>query len=249
MTPSDPITLQQKPRVHNQVVKGLALGILSGRFQPQTTLPTEVVLCAEFNVSRGALREAVRVLSGKGLVSSRPRVGTVVRSREDWHLLDPDLLTWSMELAPDASFVLSLVEARQAIEPAAARLAALRATQEEVSHMVSLFGEMEKAKEARDFERFNLVDAEFHTTLLTASHNVVFRHLSTTISAALAYSFRLSIAHSHDPGAALVEHGVVIERIRLRDADGAQAAMHQLLNIAAIDLGIVRHAKTGDPIA
>jgi GntR family transcriptional regulator, galactonate operon transcriptional repressor len=234
----DRVEPQRKPRVHGQVVKFLAQRILEGHFPAGVVLPPEAQFCDQMGVSRGALREAVRVLSGKGLVYSRPRVGTVVRPSEDWHLLDPDLLLWSMELAPNAEFVLSLVEARQVIEPAAARLAALRATVADLAQIDASFQRMSEAMRARDFVSFNAADIAFHTALLRASHNTVFQHLSTTIDAALAYSFRLSVERSRDPGSSLANHGEVIERIRARDTEGAYAAMSRLLNIAVIDLGL-----------
>jgi GntR family galactonate operon transcriptional repressor len=104
-----------KPRVHRHVVKTLAQRILDNEFPPGSVLPSEPELCETFNVSRSAVREAVKVLDSKGMVTTRPRIGTVVRAREDWNLLDPDVLAWSMELHPSAELVLSLIEARQVI--------------------------------------------------------------------------------------------------------------------------------------
>ncbi|UXN72749.1 GntR family transcriptional regulator [Devosia sp. A8/3-2] len=84
--------------------------------------PPEPDLCETFGISRSAVREAIKVLDSKGMVTTRPRIGTVVRAGEAWNLLDPDVLARSMELQPSAELVLSLIEARQVIEPAAASL-------------------------------------------------------------------------------------------------------------------------------
>ena len=238
-TPTHPLVKTLvKPRVHRHVVKTLAQRILGDEFRPGTVLPSEPELCATFNVSRSAVREAIKVLDSKGLVTTRPRVGTVVRARDFWNLLDPDLLAWSMELKPSAELVLSLIEARQVIEPAAARFAALRATAAEIAPMEEAFQAMGLHKQKQDFDAFNRADIEFHTALLRASRNIVFQQLSNTIGAALAYSFRLTIARAREPGASLSLHGEVIDRIRMRDSEGAFAMMAQLLNIALVDLGL-----------
>lgn len=228
----------RKPRVHRHVVKTLAQRILSDEFAPGSALPPEPDLCEAFNISRSAVREAIKVLDSKGMVTTRPRTGSVVRAREEWNLLDPDILAWSMELQPSAALVLSLIEARQIIEPAAARFAALRATASEIAPMEEAFARMTRCKAALDFEAFNKADIDFHTALLRASGNIVFQQLSNTIGAALAYSFRLTISRAREPGASLPNHGEVIERIRLRDSVGAFESMTRLLNIAIVDVGL-----------
>lgn len=234
-----------KPRVHRHVVRTLAQRILRQEFKSGTLLPSEPELCETLNISRSALREAIKVLGGKGLVTPRPRTGTLVRPRDDWNLLDPDLLVWSMEIEPNAEFVLSLIEARQVIEPAAARFAALRADAIDLAIVEDAYRRMSEAKAALDFETFNEADIDFHKGLLRASHNIVFQQMSTTIGAALAYSFRLTTERAREPGASLPNHGEVIERIRARDGDGAYASMARLLNIAIIDLGLSSISRQG----
>ncbi|GHA21905.1 transcriptional regulator [Devosia pacifica] len=227
-----------KPRVHKIVVKELAVRILDRRWTSGMALPTEPELCEELNVSRSALREAIKVLGSKGLLTTRPRVGTVIQPTENWNLLDEDLLRWSMDLAPSPQLVLSLIEARQAIEPAAARLAASRASARDIDPIERAFDEMSRYKAEQDFEAFNNADIAFHTALLRASGNVVFHQLANMIGTALAYSFRVTMERAREPGASLPNHGEVIERIRARDAEGAFASMSRLLNIAVVDLGL-----------
>jgi GntR family transcriptional regulator, galactonate operon transcriptional repressor len=228
-------TIQQlvKPRVHQQAVETIARAILRGDFAATGYLPPEPQLCETLQISRSAVREAVKVLGGKGLVSARPHVGTMIRPRDEWNMLDSDLLAWSIEVKPDAKVVMSLIEARQVIEPAAARLAAQRATAADLAAIERAFLGMSAAREANDFAAYNAADKDFHTAMLGASHNFVFRQLATTIGAALAYSFRIT---SRELGHALPIHREVMERIRMRDADGASAAMLRLLDIAIRDL-------------
>ncbi|HVI20180.1 MAG TPA: GntR family transcriptional regulator, partial [Gaiellales bacterium] len=103
--------------VHRDVVRRLGLGILEGTWPPGGRLPNEADLCARFQVSRTALREAVRFLAAKGLIEARPRLGMVVRARDSWHLLDPQLLAWQREWGTfDADLVHSLLEARRVVE-------------------------------------------------------------------------------------------------------------------------------------
>jgi GntR family transcriptional regulator, galactonate operon transcriptional repressor len=241
-TPTKPLL---KPRVHQHVIKTLGLAILNEKFAPGSLLPSEPELCETLNISRSALREAIKVLGGKGMVTPRPRVGTIVRPREDWNLLDPELLGWSMELQPSAEFVLSLIEARQVIEPAAARFAALRADARDLAIVEDAYRRMGEAKASLDFAAFNAADIDFHKGLLRASHNIVFQQMSTTIGAALAYSFRLTIERAREPGASLPNHGEVIERVRARDGDGAYSSMSRLLNIAVVDLGLSQFRHGG----
>lgn len=221
-----------KPRVHQQVVETIARGILRGDYVG--FLPPEPQLCEALQISRSALREAVRVLGGKGLVSPRPHVGTVIRPPDEWNMLDPELLAWSVEEKPDPNVVMALIEARQFIEPAAARLAAQRATAADLATMERAYLGMSLARETNDFTAYNAADEEFHIAILAASHNFVFRQLATAIGAALAYSFHVT---TRELGHALPIHGEVLERIRMRDADGASDAMLRLLDVAKRDLG------------
>ena len=104
--------------VHRDVVRRLGLGILEGTWPPGGRLPNEADLCERFQVSRTALREAVRFLAAKGLIEARPRLGMVVRSRDRWNLLDPQLLAWQREWGTfDSDLVRSLLEARRVVEP------------------------------------------------------------------------------------------------------------------------------------
>lgn len=227
-----------KPRVHQQLLETLARRILSGEYAPESVLPPEPTLCEELGASRSALREAVKVLGGKGLIVTRPRAGTIVRPKSDWNLLDSDILAWSTEVMPKSDLMASLMEARQAIEPAAARLAAERASLTEIAQMEDAFLRMKSATQAQDAGALLQADIDFHTSLLKASGNLVFQQLSNIIGAALGYSFSMSAANAHDTSESLQIHAEIVERIRLRDGKGARDTAIRLLEIAAIDLGL-----------
>lgn len=238
MSPEGLSIAKARPRVHKHALRTLAQRILKGEVVPGQTLLPESELCETLGIGRSSLREVMKVLVGKGLISSRPRAGTVVLAREQWNILDPDLLNWSMELPPDLHFVMSLIEARQAIEPASARLAAMRASAADLAPVEAAYAAMCIKLKEKDFVAFNVADIEFHIALLRASKNVVFVQMSKTIGTALGYAFRMTIARSREPGGSLAMHGEVIAAILARDPALAQEAMTRLLNIAILDLGL-----------
>jgi GntR family transcriptional regulator, galactonate operon transcriptional repressor len=233
---------ERKPRVHSGVVRDLALRILGGAFKPGEILPTEQVLQEEFGISRSALREAMRVLSAKGLVAVRPRVGTAVRDKDAWNRLDADVLEWSLAIAPDLDFVRSLMEARQLFEPAAAEFAARRATAQDVARIeAGYFGMRDSLP--HDIAGCCEADVAFHAAVMQASHNAVLRQLVGTIGAALGNLFRLTTTNGASHERTLSAHERVLDCIRLRDAAGAREAMVGLLEVAASDLAPLLAAR------
>jgi DNA-binding FadR family transcriptional regulator len=222
--------------VHREVVRRLGLGILEGTWPPGGRLPNEVDLCERFKVSRTALREAVRFLAAKGLIEARPRLGMIVRGRESWNLLDPELLAWQREWGTfDAELVRSLLEARRVVEPAAASLAAERATAADLARIeAALLGMVRNLP--GDLDACCKADLAFHREILAASHNIVFRQLAGTIGAALEATFRISTELSKSYERTLEAHREVLEAIRMRDAGTAEGRMRALIDVAQADL-------------
>ncbi|TMA22960.1 MAG: FadR family transcriptional regulator, partial [Deltaproteobacteria bacterium] len=128
--------------LHGELVHAVGLQIVKGELQPGDPLPTDLDSDSERGVSRTVVREAIKVLAAKGLVVSRPKTGTHVRERRFWNLMDPDVLAWRLEADPTDTFFVDVFELRRLIEPAAARLAAERATAEEVAALEADFAEM-----------------------------------------------------------------------------------------------------------
>src|ERR687885_155517 len=148
--------------LHGAVVHEIGVRIVRGELEPGDTLP-ENGLLDEPGVSRTVLREAIKVLAAKRLVESRPKTGTRVRPRRDWNLLDPDVLAWQIEAGPDADFLGQALELRRMIEPAAARLAAERATDGQIAALRRAYKGMAAAGDALD--AFMEPDLRFHTVL------------------------------------------------------------------------------------
>src|SRR5438445_11294048 len=117
--------------LHGQIVHAIGRQILSGEIQPGEVLP----LRSGPPASRTVVREAIKVLAAKGLVESRPKTGTRVRRRDDWNLLDPDVLAWLQNGDVSEELLRKLTEVRRIVEPAAAELAAARAGAREIAAM------------------------------------------------------------------------------------------------------------------
>src|SRR6478735_5764190 len=122
-------------RLRGAVAHYLGTAIVSGQIAPGETLTGEIANAEALDVSRGAYREAVQVLTAKGLVESRPKAGTRVLPRSRWNILDPTVLAWAFAAEPDLAFVRDLFELRAVVEPAAARFAAERRDKDDIKAM------------------------------------------------------------------------------------------------------------------
>jgi DNA-binding FadR family transcriptional regulator len=212
--------------LHGQVVHELGRRIVGGACPPGQALPNEEELCRELGVSRTALRESVKVLAAKGLVESRPRVGTRVRANEDWNLLDPDVLAWRCATLPDAGFVLHLTEMREIIEPASAALAARNRSLAQLRQIENAYAAMASAATLDDWVG---ADLQFHDAVLAATQNPLLRPLAAMIRTALESLLALSARKAGDFKVALPDHGAVLEAIRAQDGDAAEKRMAKLL--------------------
>ena len=211
--------------LHAQIVRELGLRILSGAFRPGAALPIESDLGRELGVSRSILREAIKSLAAKGLVTSRPRVGTHVRNPRDWNLLDPDVLAWRYETMPPMDFFRDLFDIRRVVEPAAAELAAEKAQPADLAVLDAACTAMEQADPTSD----SAIEADvaFHRGILTASHSELLGQLGMLIGVGLLISFRISTRFYP---ASLPHHRPVLEAIRRHQPNKAKAAMQTLLS-------------------
>lgn len=224
----------RRPRVRAGVTAAIGADICGGRYKPGTLLPRENDLCAAYGVSRTVVRESLKVLETKGLVHGRPRIGTVVRERAEWNLLDAQVLEWMGPEVLSAELLGAILEARRTVEPAAAGLAATRASAREIADLERACEEMAAA--GADLEAFTAADARFHETLLRASHNPVFHQLSSIIHAALFHALHASNRAAPHREEALAVHRALVDALRLRDEARARAASLGILDLAARDL-------------
>ncbi|CAN7568022.1 FadR family transcriptional regulator [Trinickia sp. LjRoot230] len=223
--------LKNRKSMHARIVQELGIEIVSGKFAPGERLPPEPGLCEAYGVSRPVLREATRVLVAKGLVTSKPRVGSVVRPREEWHMLDPDVLFWTISSTPEGDFFRSLLTVRRIIEPAAAALAATERSEEDLSRIRSAFERMSHAGTAAELLD---PDLEFHRAIMAATHNDMLAFIGNMMSLALSESIKLTSRHPDTHALSLPRHRAILTAIENRDPLGArQASLVQLENARA----------------
>lgn len=219
--------------VHGTIVLAIGEDIVRGEIKPGERLPRDAELIERFQASRTAIREAMKVLTTKGLIQARQRAGTTVRPRAEWDLLDADVLSWHDPETISDTLVGDLVELRQFLEPKAARLAAQRATEDDIEAIQAAHQLMARAT---DPAAFFTADITFHLAVFAGCHNLLIQRLSGIVETVLVLSFRLQIPGLVDLKEASEAHGRVIDRIRHRDRAGAERAMRAVIGRAKVEL-------------
>ncbi len=212
--------------LHKQVIQELGRRIVSGELAPGEGLPREELLAERMNVSRTALREAMKVLSAKGLIASRQRTGARVREAIHWNQLDADVLAWRCASMPADSFVEKLLEMRELVEPAAAAAAARRRTPAQLAELEAAYEAMAASE---DLDAWAEADLAFHQALLRATHNELMVSLFSVIETALGSYFLLSARNAANFKSALPHHGEVYQAVRRRWPEVARQAMARIL--------------------
>jgi DNA-binding FadR family transcriptional regulator len=207
--------------------------IVAGLLTPGTVLPNLDRLAEEFSISRLSMREAIRVLADKGLVSSKPRVGTVVRPPGEWSRLDVDVLGWQMGTALNAAFIRSLFELRRMIEPEAAVLAAARGAPNDIATIERAFADM-AAAEARAPESIK-ADVAFHQAILRATGNEFIAALAPTIGKALMLAITIQRDAWPDAENFVPSHRAILDAIQRGDLEAARRTVNSLLVRAEVD--------------
>ncbi len=220
-------------RIPGMIARDLGLQIVSGRYRPGEVLNGEIETSGRLHVSRAAYREAVRILAAKGLVKALRKVGTRVTPREEWHLLDPDVIGWIFEYEPDDETLASLFELRRMVEPEAAALAAVRRSEGDLQAMAGALKGM--ARYGLQSKAGRTADQTFHAALLRATGNAFVASLIAGVGAAVTWTTFYKGTHSHQLRDSLPDHERVYEAIARRDAAAARAAMTELVDLALRD--------------
>lgn len=216
---------------HRQVVEEIGRAIVSGAFPVGSILPGDAELAKRFQVSRTVLREAMKTLAAKGLVVPKARIGTRVTERQFWNMFDGDILTWHFEAGVSEEFLLNLYDIRQALEPAAAALAAERASLQQIAELKRLAEALGNPKHT--IESLAYADLRFHLALATASGNPFMHTLGSLIEAALFGVFRMSSGSPDGHRAAEVSasHMAIVDAIVARDPAMARLAMEKVIQV------------------
>jgi DNA-binding FadR family transcriptional regulator len=211
----------------------LGTAIVSGAIAPGERLTSEVANSEALDVSRSAYREAMQVLTAKGLVESRPKAGTRVLPRSRWNLLDPVVLAWAFSGEPNIGFVRDLFELRAMVEPEAARLAAERRDKDDLKAMKEALAGMRRHTLATDAGR--AADRDFHDALLRATRNEVLGSLSASIGAAVSWTTQFKQRTRALPRDPMPDHARVYDAIAAGDPEAAYEAMRALIELALED--------------
>jgi len=153
--------------------------IVSGEFMPGQLLPKESEIIDEYGVSRTVIREALRVLEEKGLISIQQGRGTVVNEPQLWNLLDPQVM--SAQVAHDESLTVleNLADVRAALEAELTRAAVPRMGPAEHAELAEQFGRLTEAID--DVSRYLGIDQDFHDVILRAARNPLGRQIVRNI--------------------------------------------------------------------
>lgn len=209
------------------IVEKLGHAIVTGVYGDDNAFPIEAELCKQLDASRSVLREAVKMLTAKGLLTARPRQGTSIAPEQHWNLLDPDVLRWLLERKFSLSLLAEFTEVRLAIEPMAARLAARHATPASIERMQQAIERMKAAEKGEDDALAS--DVAFHVSVLHASGNRFYMQFEELIDTALRISIRVTNQFKGVAIANVGHHRKVLDAIEERNEAKAYAAMEAIL--------------------
>ena len=223
--------------VHGNTVDHLGEAIVSGRYPVGQSIPPEPLLCEELGVSRTVIRESVKSLVAKGLLTTGPKVGTRVQAEEQWNWFDADVIVWQTKAGLSVDFLQDLQDLRRVVEPAAVRLAASRATAQDIADMEEAYAGM---KRAIDFGGDYITpDLRFHQGLIRSSHNRMLVQMSRALGALLRTSFEISTTRKDGPSSSLPLHRAVLDAVIAREPARAEQAILVLIDGARKDIDLV----------
>jgi DNA-binding FadR family transcriptional regulator len=226
----------------HQLTHQLGAAIVQGQYAIDKPFPTEAELSSQFNISRSVTREAVKMLTAKGLIASRPRQGIRVMPGSQWNMFDADVLSWTLHARPSLGLLREFTQLRMAIEPEAASLAAQNNKDKKAIELIAQA--LERMKQA-DLGKDDplAADIEFHCAILAASKNRFFFQLREFIQVAL----RVSIASTNQLKGVLTadydDHKRIYDAIVMGDTNAATIAVKSLLAevMQLIDLSLEKN--------
>jgi DNA-binding FadR family transcriptional regulator len=233
---ADPRKPARQPgsRIHAELAAEIGRRILDGTHPPGSLLPNEAEWGRMFRASRTSVREAIKTLSGKGLLVSRPKIGSRVEPRERWNLLDREVMAWHRAAMDEATFLTSLQEVRRILEPGAALLAATRRTPEQLG---ALEEALEGMRTAATPDEVIAADVRFHLALLAAANNELLAPFGIIIEQALASMFGYTMRHTGSSEQFLTLHTAVVKAIAAGSPQQASRAVTALLDDTDAILG------------
>jgi GntR family transcriptional repressor for pyruvate dehydrogenase complex len=227
----------KKTRVAEEIADRVRELILDGTFQPGRPLPSERVLAERFHVSRGSIRDGFRILEMVGLLETRHGQGTFPHELTLDRLVTPlaSVLTYRRDLQEE------LMDVRRMFEPAVARVAAARVTEEDLANLTRILdAQRRQIKAGRSAIR---EDTAFHAALAHATRNRIVERIMETLNDLLVESRKLTLKQEGRPERSIQGHEAVVAALTRRDANAAAQAMHEHINQIAGLLGTAKGSR------
>jgi GntR family transcriptional repressor for pyruvate dehydrogenase complex len=231
----------RKTRVAEEVADRIRTLILDGTFPQGQPLPSERVLTEQFGVSRGSIRDAFRMLEMIGLLETRHGRGTFPHELTVDRLVAPlaSVMTYQQDLQDE------LLDVRRMFEPAVARAAAARATEQDLADLQRILDA--QRKKLKTGQSAIVEDTAFHAVLARSTRNRVVVSLMSTLNDLLVESRTLSLNQEGRPVKSIEGHEAVVAALRRRDAEGAARAMSEHIDKIA-DLQLHARKLHGDAV-
>ncbi|OHT20634.1 FadR/GntR family transcriptional regulator [Edaphosphingomonas haloaromaticamans] len=207
------------------LLDSIGRAVVTGHYENEA-FPTEAELAKQHGVSRSVTREAVKMLTAKGLLSARPRQGTTVQPTSSWNLFDTDVLRWMLERQLSVGLLRQFNELRVAVEPEAASIAASVADENDIKRIDEGLERMRAAEHGLDDPLES--DIAFHVAVLRASKNPFYIQLKDVVGTALRTSIRFT-NRIKGRTADVAEHAKVRDAIAARDPAAARLAMRTII--------------------
>lgn len=214
--------LEPRRNLTHQLVHHLGTAILKGEYKIGDRLPTEAVISEEFQISRTATREAIKILSAKGLIQTKARNGITVQPLETWNLFDAEVLNWILSGKPDLYMLRSFLQLRLSIEPQAAYIAAQQAKPE---NLIAIEEALKRMKNATTSDDNTLeADIDFHKSILSATNNPFFIQLINFVVIALRVNMRFTDRVKPVTSEEYQAHADIYAHIKNKDSQSAYDA-------------------------
>lgn len=227
--------------ITRRIVDQLGRAIVAGDYT-QRPLPIEAELSERFSASRSVTREAIKMLTAKGLIFSRPRHGTSVAPEGQWNFLDPDVLRWLLSRGLSLDLLAEFTAFRSAIEPQAAMLAIRKGDRKSFEVIEKAIEKMERVS-PHDRAASLEADIDFHMAILLASGNRFMVQCRDLVETALRFSIQLTDLEKGVDFADIAAHRAIANAILAGDATRAISATQDLLNEAAMLIERARKAS------
>jgi DNA-binding FadR family transcriptional regulator len=213
--------------LQQQLAQSIGKQILTGVYAPGAILPNEADWCKIYGASRTTVREAIKTLNAKGLLKSRTKIGSRVEPRENWNILDRDVLGWHIAAMDPQEFFASVQQVRKILEPEIASLAAINRSPTQLRIITEAFEDMAAAKTARDSVE---PDVRFHLSLLAAANNALLSPFGIMIERALSSMFEFTSTKTSVTDIFISRHQAILKAVAKGNAKAARRAAQVLLN-------------------